>query len=111
MYTMFALKIERVQCGITTVHRMCLPNGTTYWRVNRALWLFWNCYSFGWWDCRITDTRRVLLTFVGYNVSKGVMSGTAAFKWDGWCDVRDHVKLHIRFKTWAPCFKEIWAEN
>ena len=79
MYTMFALKIERVQCGITTVHRMCLPNGTTYWRVNGALWLFWNCYSFGWWDCRITDTRRVLLTFVGYNVSKGVMSGTAAF--------------------------------
>ena len=77
MYTMFALKIERVQCGITIVHRMCLPNGTTYWRVNRALWLFWNCYSFGWWDCRITDTRRVLLTFVGYNVSKGVMSGTA----------------------------------
>lgn len=53
-----------------------------------------------------------LLTFVGYNVSKGVMSGTAAFlSWDGWCDVRDHVKLHIRFKTWAPCFKEIWAEN
>ena len=61
MYTMFALKIERVQCGITIVHRMCLPNGTTYWRVNRALWLFWNCYSFGWWDCRITDTRRVFI--------------------------------------------------
>ena len=47
-----------------------------------------------------------LLTFVGYNVSKGVMSGTAAFKWAGWCDVRDHVKLHIRFKTWAPVLKK-----
>ena len=79
MYTMFVLKIERAQCGITIVHRMCLPNGTTCWRVNRALWVFWNYYSFGWWDCRITDTRRVLLTFVGYNVSKGAMSGTTAF--------------------------------
>lgn len=58
---------------------MCLPNGTTYWRVNRTLWVFWNYYSFSWRDCWITDTRRVLLTFVGYNVSKGVMSGTAAF--------------------------------
>ena len=73
------LKDRKAQCGITIVYRMCLPNGTTYWRVNRTLWVFWNYYSFSWRDCWITDTRRVLLTFVGYNVSKGVMSGTAAF--------------------------------
>ena len=28
------------------------------------------------------------------------------FKWDGWCDVRHYIKLHIRFKTWTPCFKK-----
>ena len=47
-----------------------------------------------------------LLTFVGYNVSKGVMSGTAAFKWDGWCDVRDALSYILGLKLGLPVLKK-----
>ncbi len=52
-----------------------------------------------------------LLTFVGYNVSKGVMSGTATFSGMAGAMLGITLSYILGLKLWTSCFKKIWAEN
>lgn len=43
---------------------------------------------------------------LGITFQKELCQELPRFKWDGWCDVRDYIKLHTRLKTWTSCFKK-----